>query len=487
VTTYPSRRKFLQLSAVAAGAVAVSRMQKYARAAPAARARRVLILNLFGGIRSSAAFFASPETPFNPYGLLPRVTAPFALGRLLGDTPPGTDELGDDAYTLGPAWNGVRVSRLREVTGQFSVLGTFSLARGDHNRARLEEPSGDPDGAAPGLLTRIAAGMSTRAGGADLAIPAFHLMPFGRFGGGDGAFARHVPVSVSSWRALPSSASDDPIADALTGNGFSRPEMIERLDERRVRTRGGLGRQVAATYAVHHKGARAIGKRLASPDFAITDPDRGSAWLGTVTLGASQLPLTNAMLLELFTRCLGPGDQTGNPYYDHAIDLAVSVRLLQLGVPACCTELGNFDFHSGERTGAPALYSFLGRAWATLCWLLPKVADPDGGNLFDHTLLMTTSDFGRDQMGPTGFNGGEGSDHGADYGTSYLAHAVAGAGVRGGRMLGGVDTASYDARAASVKFTMPELLATALDALGLDPTDPEYGFPAERSIGELWA
>jgi uncharacterized protein (DUF1501 family) len=150
--------------------------------------------------------------------------------------------------------------------------------------------------------------------------------------------------------------------------------------------------------------------------------------------------------------------------------------------------LGFRDLHSSERQKAPPLYSFLGRLWATLSWLLPRIDDPSGeGSLFDRTLVVTMSDFGRDSGGPTGFNGGEGTDHGNDPGCYYLAHAAMGAGIPGGRLINGVRTDTFDARGIDGMSTPPQLLATLLHALGIDPSDEEYGLPrAGPVIAGLW-
>jgi hypothetical protein len=460
---------------------------------PPPRARRLLVIHCNGGIRSSAGFLASQETKYNPYGVIEGTGTPFALGRLLDDTPPGRPPLPDADYTLSAAWGGARVPRLREVAGDLSVVGTWSEARGDHLRARVEEPTGSPDGSDPGLLTRLVAGLSARAGH-DLEMPAFHLAPDALFGAASGALARHAPIALQAWYSLPSEASADPYAAAHTGNGWlASGDMADRRDRRVVDARRGAGRMLADTHAVHRRAARSVGKRISQPDLQIADYDAGLAALGEVALAAGNVPLTNAMLYELTTKALGPlvdegGDPTGSYYFDSAVNAAVAVRLLQLGSPAVALEIESFDFHSGERTDGPPLYSYLGRLWASLQWVLARIPDPEGGTMFDSTLMITTSDFGRDPGGPSGWNGGEGSDHGADAGCFYLAHAVTGAGVRGGKLIGGVSTTDYDARREPVQIAPVRLLGTLLGALGIDPADGAVGFPAAGSpLEELWS
>src|SRR5262245_19917743 len=178
--TCASRRGFLGM--LGAGAASLMFLPRL-RAAPGAgaHARRLLVLNLVGGIRSSAAFLASATTRYNPYGVIAGTGTPFALGRILDDTPPGKAPLPDAAYTLSAAWGGARLLRLREMADQFSIVGTWSEARGDHQRARIEEPTGSPTGADPGLLVRAAAGLSAATGN-DVEPPPFHLEPVTLFG-----------------------------------------------------------------------------------------------------------------------------------------------------------------------------------------------------------------------------------------------------------------------------------------------------------------
>lgn len=486
------RRSFLGLTgAAAAGLAFLPRIKRARGDAPPARARHVLVLHLNGGIRSSAAFLASSDTRYNPYGVIAGTGTPFALGRLLDDTPPGRAPLADAAYTLSAAWSGERLPRLREVAGAMSVVGTWSEARGDHLRARVEEPTGSPDGAEPGLLTRVVAGLSARAGH-DLELPGFHLAPDALFGAAPGALARHAPVALASWASLPSESAADPFAVARTGGGWVADDaMAERRDRRVVDARRGFARTLTETHALHRHAARTVGARLGKPDLQVADYDAGDAALGEVALATGSVPLTNAMLYELVLNTLGPvegGDPSASPYFDTALDAAVAVRLLQLGSPAVALEIESFDFHSGERTEGPPLYSYIGRLWAALGWLLARIPDPAGGTLLDSTLILTTSDFGRDPGGASGWNGGEGSDHGADAGCFYLAHAVTGAGVTGGKLIGGVSTSDYDARHAPVQIAPVQLLATVLAALGLDPDDSAIGFPTAGSpLEELWA
>jgi hypothetical protein len=478
-----NRRGFLSMLGATAAGVAFLPALRSSRAEPGAgaKARRLLVLNLVGAVRSSAAFHASSLQRYNPYGLISGQSTPFALGSLLDDN------AADAAYTLGTAWQGARLPRLREIANQFSVLGTWSVTRGDHTRSRIEEPTGSATGQDPGLLTRVAAGLAGAAG-RDLDIPPFHLEAATLFGNSPGALGRYAPVELASFESLPSSATEDARAQSRTGNRFAANDaMRARFDEPRVAARSGRGRLVAETYMLHKRAARSVGVRLSQPDIAVGSEDADTAMLGTVRLASGNVPLTNAMLREAMLSCVGP-DPDGSPQRTIAIDAALAVRLLQLGSPAVVLEIADFDFHSGERSEGPPLYRFLGRLWATLQWLLSRIPDPSGeGTLLDRTLVTAFSDFGRDGV-DGGWNGGEGSDHGVDASCFYLAHPVMGAGVKPNRLVGAVSTSHYDARRESLQIAPQRYIATLLGALGLDAADPQFGFPdAGAPVMELWS
>jgi hypothetical protein len=487
-----NRRRFLGLvgAGLAGASAGLTFLPPLARAepGPSAPARRLLVLNLLGGIRSSAAFLASDAQRYNPYGLIEGIGSAFPLGRILDDTPPGSPPLADAAYTLGAGWQSARVPRFREIADRFSVLGTWSLSRGDHMRARLEEPTGSASGGEPGLLTRVAAGLATHAG-RDLDVPPFHLEAATMWGHAPGALTRYAPVSLASYANLPSSAADDPVAAARTGHDFAVSDgMRSFFDDRRIAARASRGRLVAETFALHRRAVRSVGARLAQADLAVGTEDEtlDATSLGTVRLDSGEVPLTNAMLREVMQKCVGE-DPMGT-LATTAIDAALAIRMLQAGSPAVVLEVADFDFHSGERSGGPPVYSFLGRLWATLSWLLERIPDPTGeGSLLDRTLVTAFSDFGRDGV-DGGWNGGEGSDHGVDASCFYLAHPVMGAGIRGGRLIGGVSTSTFDARTEAMQISPPRYLATLLRALGLDSAHPEWGFPdAGSPVMELWS
>jgi hypothetical protein len=292
------------------------------------------------------------------------------------------------------------------------------------------------------------------------------------------------------------------ILDRVGGRWTRDNAMFESLDRRGVDGLGGSNLQLGQAHAGSRRNLKKLGARLGEPWVDVENP---AGAFGHVDLASGSGLLTNAMLVELFFRGLGP-DPTdpdkarplpapigrGLPFARQVQNLALAIRLLQLGAPVVVVEIDTFDLHSDEVTIAPPLYRAVARWWASLAWLLARLEDPlnTSGRMIDRTLVATMSDFGRDPARRRGFNDGDGSDHGAFPSCYYLAHAMMGAGIKGGRIVCDVETdgpAAYDATQASLRFGTKRFLATLLDALGLDPAAPEWGFPdGGAPIAQLW-
>jgi hypothetical protein len=524
------------------------RRAAFANVRPDAPAKRVLIIYFAGGMRSSTAFHASTLRKYNPWGVIQGTNTPFGLGKLLddfltSDSPVITPETAptDAAYTLSPMgpWAGMRVPRFREVANTMSVMGTWNTARGDHYRAATEEPTGSPTGLEPGLLTRLAAGVDaaggiapppdntpgdggTDAGGMDATVtatdagdseggtddgggpavdprdevPAFHVEPGAAFGHTTELTARFAPVPLFGTGGLPS-RSDGGAADMTVGRDWARDaDMRARLDQRRLNARTGWGHAVVDQYAGDREARRRVGERLTASWIDVSQNDMAAR--GSVMTNNGLVPLTNAMLYELFTRALGPdpmgmneapyANPNDNEFFRTALDAALAVRLLQLGSPAVAVEMGGFDTHSGERRDAPGRFRFIGRLWATLQFLLSHMPEPGepGKTMLDRTLVFTMSEFGRDPGGETtGFNNGEGSDHGADPSCYYYAHAMMGGGIIPGRHAGAAPATTYTPATAD-RLSLRALHATALWALGLENDNPDWGFTDVQPVTRLF-
>jgi len=493
---YLARRDLFKAALVGAGVAFLPTMALPRRARADLRtgypAKRLVICNQTGGIRSSAAFHAANgDKHLNPYDLMPNVPATeLRLGAFLDDYLPMLGEptpLTDAEYTLPGAWNNVRTWRLREIADKFSVVCTYDSARGDHILERTKAPTGSGGGDQPGILTRVAAGLSETLHLDQLEFPTFHIEPNATFGRA-ADFARYVPVTLAGPRSLPGAgdgALDMAEIARLTGHDWARDGGYRyRFDAALSKKRAKAGKDLVDVFSVHRKAAHDVGGTLAQPYVNVASPDTRTVAYGKVDVspagdGSRLVDLTNQMLYDVFTKALGPGDPTHHPSFNTAMNAAIVVRLLQLRCRALCFEMGNFDYHSGER-GGRSLYAFMGRLWATFNWLLRRIPDPDepSKSLYRTTLMVTMSDFGRDPgPSPSGYNGGEGTDHGSHPACYTLAHAMQGAGVPGGRLFSKVDTTTYRGdQAPDGSFGERQLLAMMLWALGLDHANPRWGF-----------
>jgi hypothetical protein len=461
-----------------------------------APARNLLVIDCVGGVRSSAAFYASTQKPFNPYGVI-EGSLPFPIGQLLDDSLPSLGEPAATSYQLG-SWNGLTMPSLRQLAtaNGFSILNTWDPGSGDHLPDLVATTTGDPSGALPGLLTRVYAGL-TDAHADHMDFPSFHIDDRGATFGQPGALSRHVPVTLSGPQGLPGgsdSSIDQKRVSSMAGNDWASSDAMRSTFDQDLRARRAQANQsLADVFALHRRTAHSIGGILAQPFVNVASPSAGSLSSSYLTADVSpgktgqMVPLTNRMLYDAFTNALGTDNPTQHPSFQTAMNAAIAVRLLQLGSRAIALNIGTFDAHSGEVTFR-SLYAFLGRLWGALAFVLGRVPDPGapGHSLLDTTLVCTMSEFGRDEGGPTGYNGGGGCDHGSGPSTWSQAHAVMGAGVKGGRVISAVSTQDYRGDQAAEIYDAPAYLATLLWALGIDQTNPDYGFPGVGKPPGLW-
>lgn len=190
--------------------------------------------------------------------------------------------------------------------------------------------------------------------------------------------------------------------------------------------------------------------------------------------------VTNRMIIEAV------GNGPGVPLDGDARQVALALRLLQFGAPAACVSIGGFDTHDHEDERAPVLFSRLARFLAGIHFTLAHIPDPMGGMMLDSTLVITTSEFGRNGFEPDGFNAGLGSDHGGDPGWRYQAHVVFGAGVVPKRVHDTDDRNRPLDRPASTQ----RLLATVAAATGIDQAEVDRLWPPGTALypesGPLW-
>ena len=451
------RRTFLQAGAAFA---LVGLVRKSGRADGPPRARRVLILNAGGGLRTTAAFNASPKQSENPWGILGTAGA-LRLGNVLRS---------DDSavtYTASSWPSGGTVPAIQQAATSFALIAATdhspdgSARAGDHTDDVPRMGTGyfgNPN--APGAVTLL-----NRVLGAN--APA----PIATLGGGDfdaapPAWVAHRPIKLA-FDQLP---AQPPMGGSET---VGRP-LEDALDAALLRRRSHLARDAVQALINTKATLRRFGPVLA---------DRRLRFTSDAYLGESLDGITNGMLLEAV------GNAPGAPRDGDARDLALALRLLQMGAPAVSVSVGGFDTHDEEVQKAPRLYTRFARFVAGVHFALSRIPDPQGGMLLDHTLVVTTSEFGRSGI-PTGFNAGQGSDHGDGPGWRYQAHVVFGAGVVPKKLHATNDNNNPIGKPLSTHC----LLATLAAALGI-PTDeidkvwpagsPLY--PEGAPLWDLWA
>jgi hypothetical protein len=134
-------------------------------------------------------------------------------------------------------------------------------------------------------------------------------------------------------------------------------------------------------------------------------------------------------------------------------------RLVEQGVPFVEVSLGGaggvgWDTHINNFDAVKELSGTLDVAWAGL------LTDLKQRGLLGSTLVVWMGEFGRTPK----INGNNGRDH---FPYAWTA-ALAGGGVRGGQVVG--KTSADGSAVVERPVTVPDLLATVLGALGIDPT-----------------
>ena len=154
-------------------------------------------------------------------------------------------------------------------------------------------------------------------------------------------------------------------------------------------------------------------------------------------------------------------------------------RLVERGVPFVEVAMGGWDTHQSNFDVVPRLSQELDTAWSAL------MEDLRERGLLDQTLVVWMGEFGRTPA----INANAGRDH---FPEAYTA-VLAGGGIRGGQVIGRT-TAGGEA-VEDRPVTVPELLATVCQCLGIDATkqnESNTGRPISivdkeaRPIGEVF-
>lgn len=147
-------------------------------------------------------------------------------------------------------------------------------------------------------------------------------------------------------------------------------------------------------------------------------------------------------------------------------------RLIEVGVRCVEVTLGGWDSHINNHEVHKNLNAALDPAFAAL------VRDLRERGLLEKTIVVCGGEFGRTpEINPLG---------GRDHWPHYFSLAVAGGGFRGGAVLG--ETDPEGGREASNPYSFPDLHATILSSLGIDPHKEiitPIGRPLKLAEGEV--
>jgi uncharacterized protein (DUF1501 family) len=440
------RRSFLQLTATAAAAVAAPTLlfSRKARAATNAfdSVRHVLILHAQGGFRSHCTFNAVGSPQHNPFGVQPAAEGTqWALGAACGR----------ESYTSGLG----TVPSFAEVTNDVAVLACVDsnpggLAEIDHVAGHRRAATGFAQGET-GLLSLVGAHHKSYADGFTReTMPPVEIVPTD-MGLGAGSYGERRPLSLLG-------------AQAGTSGGLAVREGWH-TEARRVLDESFLARRSRA-YAKRLRNFRTSKQNAALFAAMLQDPK-----LDVLNApDATDAGVTNQQLLEV----LGNHDlsEIGDPQpgmQSWGADVALALRCFSLGAPVGVVTRAIYDMHDVERDAYAARTQDLVRQLAGLHFLLQRMEHPEGGTYWDKTLVVTLSEFSRNNtFADTGFNSGNGSDHVTTDDGPARNQAIAvmgGAVTQKGKLIGATDE---NMNATAGVIDMRSLLSTLLDVIGIE-------------------
>jgi hypothetical protein len=337
---------------------------------------------------------------------------------------------------------GVRISehlpRLAAHLDEIALVRSMTSKEGEHGLATYLAHTGY---AARGPIQYPTLGslVAREAGADDAALPNFvSIAPFRVFSPaayGPGFLGpRYAPLTVGE-TGLGYGPRPDDDARALRVENLSPPAGVGREHaEARLR----LVRDLQREFADGHPDAVAQGHTTAY--------DRAARLMGAAAAKAFRVDDEPAELRDRYGRNLfGQG-------------CLLARRLVERGVPFVEVTLGgaggaSWDTHLNNFDTVKALSGTLDAAWAAL------LTDLKDHGLLGETLVVWMGEFGRTPK----INGNNGRDH---YPRAWTA-ALAGGDIKGGQAVGrtSADGSTVEER----PVTLPDLLATVLQALGIDP------------------
>jgi hypothetical protein len=356
------------------------------------------------------------------------------------DPKPGTDTQGP-TRAIATSVPGIHVAehwpRTATVMKELALIRSMTSSEGNHGRATyLLHTSYPPSGGIshPGLGAQVAQ---------ELGRPDFDLPLF---------------VSISG-QSVGSSFLGVKYAPFIVTNPDTPPDNLPTpVPDARLRRRLGLLRELEAP-------------QLNGPAGALVR-DHQALYEQTAAMVLSRR--TRAFSLDREPEALR--DQYGRSAFGQGCLMAR--RLIEAGVPFVEVQSSGWDTHDKELPRLHKLIPPVDRATAAL------VADLKTRGLLENTLLIWMGEFGRMPR----INLTAGRDHYPQAFNLFLA----GAGVKGGRVIGATDKRGVEVTQRPVR--VPDLFCTFCQALGIDPRkekDSDVGRPVKivekgRSVSEVF-
>jgi hypothetical protein len=447
-----SRRKLLGAGAITGAALGFPHLwiPRTARAATEGRGtiKHLICVRLSGGFRFPCAFNGDVADQYNPHGVASGVPSGVQWGV--------SSLLGRASYLQEAGAGTMRA--VNEIADQITVMPTVDHeplaggADGNHTTGLERYFTGFVNGEA-GIFTRIQRGLADKYAQAlaeeRLLLPSFVM-------GGSG-----MARGLGEWAAF-----RPPV---LSGAGFERfvagdnapPNWAEGMivgTDARMRDRQHPALRARVDAFIQTREATEAYATIFASDALKVDNGSDELFDG----------ISNQELEDIF----------GNSR--ESTNLRLALRLFHYGSPAVYLDQGGYDYHSGEETNLPGAMERMNRMISALIDVLPRMAHPDGGTYWDHTVVCFGSEFSRTARGSR-YNSAGGSDHNGDNSTRWMSMPFFGGPVEGGRIVG-ASTRRSDLEAEGTVYSYRSVANTLMDGLGCDP---EVFFPADDCVPDL--
>jgi len=455
--TKTNRRTFLKAAGgVAAAAAAapfvwIPKMSRAGLDIPADPRNKVILINWDGGARSVPMFNGGVGVKFNPFTNAMGSSVHGAAEGVAPGVQWGVGGLFDSApYTDTQAGFGVAMDSLPMIADEIAVLGTVdhvpgdALGEGNHQNARNWIGSGKAMGGS-GIMSLVYANHQnyTKGGGISEVFPPVTIGTAPATTVMSRPHGPISPVEVPSFAEFEEQSGDD---------AGEQPEWARTMEQ-------GLDDFSAAKRSARD---RALIRRMSNGKSAVetfkgvfTDPA-----VKVASEPNAGVDLTNAELAMI----LGTS-QIGR-------DVALSLRFLQAGSSMVTVGHTGWDTHSAEQTVYVNNANQFARVMAGLNFALKRMSHPDGGTMWDRTLICVSSEFGRDNLGGNGFNSGMGSDHVGGPGCRNQAFPYTGGLVtQGGQFFGRTDPATMERLPGEPVFSTTSHMATMLAVQDINTED----------------